>query len=194
MLESPSHSDDDDLLRLVCTGKEAAFLEFYDRYQSRVYRFALQMSGKPEFAEEVTQDVFIAVMKGANYDPARGSVSAFVYGIARNLVLRCLERERPYSTGLDGPGFDHAARLPDPRDLLSELTQRERIENLRKAVLALPAAYREVVVLCDLQEMDYVDAAVVLGCAIGTVRSRLHRARALLMDKMRSRERCAAYE
>jgi RNA polymerase sigma-70 factor (ECF subfamily) len=130
------------------------------------------------------------VMKAARYDSNRGSVLAFIYGIARNLVLRCLERERPYCAGLDDLGSDYS-RQSDQHDLLGELTRKERIENLRKAVLALPSAYREVVVLCDLQELDYAEAAVVLSCAIGTVRSRLHRARALLIEKMRASERCA---
>ena len=67
----------------------------------------------------------------------------------------------------------------------------ERIDSLRRAVLALPPAYREVVVLCDLHELDYAEAATALDCAIGTVRSRLHRARALLTEKMRAEERCA---
>jgi len=66
------------------------------------------------------------------------------------------------------------------------LAQTERLEILRRAVLALPPAYREVVVLCDLDERDYAEAAGILGCAIGTVRSRLHRARALLAEKMRA--------
>lgn len=191
MLESPSHSDDADLLRLLSAGNEAAFLEFYQRYQSVVYRFALQMSGKVQIAEEVTQDVFMAVMRAARYDPNRGSVLAFLYGIARNLTLRCLDKEKPYLTSLDGPEGEYRHRIADAGDLDRELSRNERIANLRKAVLALPTAYREVVVLCDLQEMDYADAANVLGCALGTVRSRLHRARALLMEKMRATERCA---
>jgi RNA polymerase sigma-70 factor (ECF subfamily) len=64
------------------------------------------------------------------------------------------------------------------------LTHREGIAALRRAVQALPRRYREVVVLCDLEEVDYADAAVVLSCPIGTVRSRLHRARGLLLDKL----------
>ena len=75
--------------------------------------------------------------------------------------------------------------------MFGDLAQNERLETLRKAVLALPPAYREVVVLCDLHERDYAEAASALGCAIGTVRSRLHRARALLAEKMRASERCA---
>src|SRR6202050_673236 len=100
MLESPSRSDGD-LLRVLSGGDEKAFIEFYRKHQGVVYRFALQMSGKTEIAEEVTQDVFMVVMGSARYDSERGSVAAFLYGIARNIVLRALERERPYITVLD---------------------------------------------------------------------------------------------
>jgi RNA polymerase sigma-70 factor (ECF subfamily) len=191
MLDSPSHSDDD-LLRFTSSGDEKSFLAFYRRHQGPVFRFALHMCGKAEIAEEVTQDVFMVVMSAPRqFDAKRGSVSAYLYGIARNLVLRCLERERPYLTVLDDPDNDYSGRLADEQDIAFELAQTERIESLRKAVLALPPAYREVVVLCDLHEVDYAEAATVLGCAIGTIRSRLHRARALLMEKMRAAERCA---
>jgi RNA polymerase sigma-70 factor (ECF subfamily) len=195
MLESPSRSDGD-LLRLLSGGDEQAFLEFYRKHQGVVYRFALQMSGKTEIAEEVTQDVFVVVMNsGKRYDSERGSVAAFLYGIARNFVLRALERERPYITVLDDPASDYAERLTTEvaaeQDIFGDLARNERLETLRKAVLALPPAYREVVVLCDLHERDYTEAASALGCAIGTVRSRLHRARALLGEKMRASERCA---
>jgi len=190
MLESPSHGDDGDLLRLISAGDETAFLAFYNRYQSSVYRFALQMTGRREIAEEATQDVFLAVMKGARYDPTRGSLLAFLFGISRNLVRRCLEKERPYLTLLDDPESEYAGSMADHHDLVGELTRSERIEMLRKAVLALPEVYREVVVLCDLHELDYAQAAAALECAIGTVRSRLHRGRALLMEKMRATERC----
>ena len=86
------------------------------------------------------------------------------------------------------------ALAADGGDTLAELTRNERIESLRRAVLALPPAYREVVVLCDLHERDYAEAAAALGCAIGTVRSRLHRARALLMEKMRAGERDSVWK
>ncbi len=191
MLESPSHSDDD-LLRLIAKGHEAAFVAFYRQHQSSVYRFALHMSGKTEIAEEVTQEVFLTVMSVAKqYDSKRGSVVSYLYGITRNFVLRCLERERPYIAALDDVENEQAGVVADEHDLLGELARNEQIESLRKAVLALPPAYREVVVLCDLNEMDYAQAAGALGCAIGTIRSRLHRARALLMEKMRAAERCA---
>ncbi len=189
MLESPSHSDGD-LLRLLSGGDEKAFLEFYRRHQGVVYRFALQMSGKTEIAEEVTQEVFMVLMaSGARYDAERGSVAAYLYGIARNIVLRALERERPYMTTLE-----EVESVYVEGDVLGDLARNERVETLRKAVLALPPAYREVVVLCDLHERDYAEAATALGCAIGTVRSRLHRARALLAEKMRAGEREAVWK
>ena len=72
-------------------------------------------------------------------------------------------------------------------DPLDELTRSELIEGVRQAVLALPQHYRETVVLCDLHELSYQETAAVLGCAVGTVRSRLHRARALLVERLRSR-------
>jgi RNA polymerase sigma-70 factor (ECF subfamily) len=191
MLESPSHSDDD-LLRLISKGHEAAFVEFYRKHQGAVYRFALQMSGKTEIAEEVTQDVFMTVMGVAKqYDSERGSAASYLYGITRNFVLRCLERERPYAAALDDAENEHAGAIAGEHDVVNELTRNERIESLRRAVLTLPPAYREVVVLCDLNEMDYAQAAAALGCAIGTIRSRLHRARALLMEKLRAAERCS---
>jgi RNA polymerase sigma-70 factor (ECF subfamily) len=191
MLESPSLSDDD-LLRLISKGHEPAFVEFYRKHQRSVYRFALHMSGKTEVAEEVTQDVFMTVMSVAKqYDSKRGSAVSYLYGIARNFVLRCLERERPYVAALEEIENEQTGALSGDHDILDVLARTERTESLRKAVLALPPAYREVVVLCDLNEMDYAQAAAALGCAIGTIRSRLHRARALLMEKMRAAERCA---
>ena len=182
---------DGDLLRLISQGDEGAFLAFYRRHQGAVYRFALQMSGRVEIAEEVTQDVFMVVMGSARqYDAKRGSVAAYLYGVARNFVLRRLEQERAYVTAVDDPDSEHADLATNDPGPLADLTRNERVESLRKAVLALPPAYREVVVLCDLHEMDYAEAAAALECAIGTIRSRLHRARALLAEKMRAEERC----
>jgi RNA polymerase sigma-70 factor, ECF subfamily len=107
------------------------------------------------------------------------------------VVLHALEREKPYVTALDDPAGDYEERVASAQDIVGDMAQNERLETLRKAVLALPPAYREVVVLCDLHEREYAEAASALGCAIGTVRSRLHRARALLAEKMRAGERCA---
>jgi RNA polymerase sigma-70 factor, ECF subfamily len=185
---------DDDLLRQMLEGDEEAFAALYRRRQGGVYRFALQMTGNTGTAEEVTQEVFMTLIREAKqFDPAKGSLKAFLYGIGRNYALRYLERERPYVSLAEnlGDGFDAAWEPATQGDLLAELTQTEAIERVRQAVLALPPNYREVVVLCDLHEMGYTEAAAVMGCAVGTVRSRLHRARALLLVKLKSAQHAA---
>ena len=91
----PQTTSDDDLLRQMMAGDEGAFTELYRRRQGGVYRFALHMSGSEAIAEDVTQEVFIVLMREAhNYDPKRGSLAAYLYGISRNHVLRRLERDR----------------------------------------------------------------------------------------------------
>jgi len=178
---------DSELLQAMLAGDEAALATLYRRRQGSVYRFALQMSGSTALAEDVTQDVFMALLRsGHSYDSDRGPLSWFLLGMARNVLRQRLGRERFYTSLADDAGKSGGAcELHSMSDPLSELSRNETIEGVRKAVLSLPARYREVVVLCELQELSYAEAAGVLGCAIGTVRSRLHRARSLLIDKLR---------
>jgi len=182
-----SDLNDSELLRSMLAGDEEALALLYRRRQGAVYRFALQMSGSKTVAEDVTQEVFLFLMRdGHVFDPEKGSVSAFLLGVARNYVLRRLRVEQQL-TPL-GDDFDddvpvlHASTELCP---LEDLTRAETIESVRRAVLSLPSKYREVVVLCELQDISYGETAEILGCAIGTVRSRLHRARALLLAKLR---------
>jgi len=184
----PITTSDLDLLRLMTAGDEDAFTMLYRRRQGGVYRFALQMSGSPAIAEDVTQEVFIVLMRNAeHYDPNRGSLAAYLYGIARNYVLRKLEQDRLFVQLADSSeeGTTHPAMIAEG-DPLGDLQRGEMIQSLRDSIMALPAHYREVVVLCELHEMSYIEAASVVGCAVGTVRSRLHRARALLVEKLRA--------
>jgi len=185
-MTTPSPDTDDDLLLRMRHGDQEAFVSLYRRRQGPIYRFAMHMSGSAHTAEDVTQEVFLALIReDCGYDPARGSLSAYLFGIARKLVLRQLEKGRA-DLPLEFPADDSARpSMAAPDNPLVDLTHKETIESLRKAVLALPRRYREVVVLCDLEELDYADAAVTLGCPIGTVRSRLHRARGLLLEKLR---------
>ena len=178
---------DSDLLRLMLSGDENALAHLYRRRQGGVYRFAYQMSGSSSVAEDVTQEVFLFLMRqGQLFDPGRGSLNSFLLGVTRNYVLRKLRGEQ-FVVSLSGDTDEDAwdESLESDSSPLDDLTRGETIELVRKAVLSLPERYREVVVLCELQEMSYGEAAEVLGCAIGTVRSRLHRARALLLNKLR---------
>ena len=172
---------DEVLLRRSVAGDEEAFLGLYRRRHSGIYRFALHMSGSSAVAEEVTQEVFMTVIRdGGRFDESRGTASAFLFGIARKHVLKLLERNRAY-IGLED---DFEETTPAGDDVLAELTRAEAVENVRQAVLDLPAVFREAVVLCDLQEMSYAEAAEALKVPIGTVRSRIARGRALLVQRL----------
>jgi RNA polymerase sigma-70 factor (ECF subfamily) len=167
-----------------CMTDPEEFTSIYRQNSSGIYRFAVHMSGSRTVAEEVTQETFLMLIHNpGSFDPNRGNVTSFLYGIARNLVKRHLERDRRQRY-LDDIEEEFAAPASD---LLGDLTQQENLDSLRDAVASLPPKYREVVVLCDLQELSYEAAAVAIGCAVGTVRSRLHRARALLIGKMQTR-------
>src|SRR4051812_43005424 len=97
MTGQPAEIGDSELLERALGGDEESFTLLYRRRQAGIYRFALQMSGRRTVAEEVTQEVFLAVIRDAGrFDPRRGSALAYLYGIARNQVLRCLERDRPF--------------------------------------------------------------------------------------------------
>jgi RNA polymerase sigma-70 factor (ECF subfamily) len=188
-----SELSDDQLLRRMLAGDEDALAQLYRRRHPAVYRFALQMSGSKSIAEDVTQEVFLFLMRNGHvFDSTRGSVNAFLLGVARNYVLRRLRVDQLLSP-LTDDHEEEGAVLQSGADLcpLDDLTRAETIETVRRAVLSLPPKYREVVVLCELQDFSYVDTAEILGCAIGTVRSRLHRARALLLTKLRPAENVA---
>ena len=174
---------DDSLLAGVSRGDAGALTALFRRRHRDVYGFALHMTGSPEAAEDVTQEVFITVMRDAGrFDPGRATTIAWLCGIARNHVLRRLERERAVVTlDLNESQAEPAGPWADPA---AELFRARDIDAVRRAVATLPVRYREAVALCDLQELSYSDAAAAMGCAVGTVRSRLHRGRALLASKL----------
>jgi RNA polymerase sigma-70 factor, ECF subfamily len=177
---------DDQLLTRIARGDAEAFSLLFRRRQGEVYRFALHMTGRPAVADDVTQDTFLAVLRDAGrYEAGRATVAAWLCGIARHHVLRRFERERSMPTiEMDDELVQGDPVLVADQTILSDLTRAEQVDAVRDAVMRLPVRYREAVVLCDLQELSYVDAAAVLGCALGTVRSRLHRGRALLASKL----------
>lgn len=188
MTAGPDDQDvDDRLMAAVAAGDKQAFTHLFRRRRHDVYRVALLITGDPATAQDIAQEVFLAVIREpARYEPGRSSVSAWLCGIARNHARRRLQQDtRVISLGDEMNDTTLPTLRPDP---VSDLETAQHVQDLRRAIGSLPLRYREVVVLCDLQELSYADAAAALDCAVGTVRSRLHRARALLTSKMR--ERC----
>jgi RNA polymerase sigma-70 factor (ECF subfamily) len=174
-------------LRHAAKGDEEAFALLYRRHQGALYRFALRMTGSTWGAEEIVQDVFMTLIRAPKkYDPERGSVGALLFGIARNRVMKHLER-RPREVPLEEKNEDGTGAgivLQDSFTPAMWVEKRERMHHVRAAVLDLPAEFREAVVMCELEEMSYEEAAQMTGCPIGTIRSRQHRGRALLLAKL----------
>ena len=169
------------LLARARAGDEEAFAELFALHQRPIYRYAVHMCGA-DAADDIVQDTFMALLTHTRtFDDARGSLAAYLFGIARHLILKRLgSRYNATTDDLDTIGT-HAAPDLSALDLLS---RQETVAAVRGAIAELPPAYREAIVLCDLQEMDYQAAAIVLECPLGTVRSRLHRARALLATRL----------
>jgi len=170
-----ARATDRDLMRRFRAGDRDAFTGIYRAHSPAIHRFALHMTGDPDKATEVTQEVFVwLIHHPEGFDPKRGELGAFLTGVARKLVQRHWHREKRWVS------FDEAT----PQSVPSESGKDDNTEQLRSAIAALPERYREVVVLCDLEEKSYEDAASQLECATGTIRSRLHRARSLLARKL----------
>lgn len=175
--------DDQHLLREMRRGNEEAFHCIYQRHQGSLFRFVLHMTGSSATAEEVTQEVFMhLIRKPASYDPDKGPLAAYLFGIARNLGRRAFQITASDVHIDDAEELDVTPAAEE--DLIDRLSNSEALEFLGKAVLGLPELYREVIVLCDLQEMSYADAAGILECSAGTIASRMNRAHNMLRTKL----------
>jgi RNA polymerase sigma-70 factor (ECF subfamily) len=175
-----TESTDAALIQAIGLGCEDAFVELYRRRRDDVYRFGLAMSRSPAFAEDVTQDVFLNVLEHANrFDVRKGSVRAWLFGCARHRIIDRLRRDQRSVDELP-------AEPPVPAEAEWRIAEDQRLALLHRAILALPDEYREALVVCELLELSYAEAAMTLACPIGTVRSRLHRARALLAARLRA--------
>jgi len=172
-----SEMDDAGLLGLARRGDETAFSRLFARHQRQLFRYATYMGGA-DAADDIVQDTFLAVLRQkGRTDTLSGSVIGYLIGIARHLVMK--QRAQIW------PAAEETVDLPsDEPNAFDRLVISESVDHVRAAVQSLPPAYREVVVLCELEDIDYADAAAMMQCPVGTVRSRLHRARALLATKL----------
>ncbi|PYX64065.1 MAG: hypothetical protein DMG74_14515 [Acidobacteria bacterium] len=176
------------LLQLSLAREESAFLLLYGRLKGGIFRYAYYMTCSRTEAEEVTQEVFISLLKeGGSYREELGDVAGFAFGIARNFVRRIERRERAYQPFPDGDALEDLSDslVSQPEALPGRMIRSEVVERVHTAIASLPDHYRQVVVLCDLCEFSYAEAASRLQCAVGTIRSRLNRAHTLLAQKLK---------
>jgi RNA polymerase sigma-70 factor (ECF subfamily) len=169
-------TDDNALVARARTGDRDAFADLYERHQGAIFRFALHMTGATASAEDVVQEAFVAFMHALDSFEGDRSVRAYLYGIARHIAARRLRRERLW-VSLNDEAHEPAS---EPPSFVEDLQRRDDLLHLRQAIFALPRKHREVIVLCDLEQLSYEEAAASIGCAVGTIRSRLHRARTTL--------------
>jgi len=177
---------------------ERAFLDLYDRHRRPVYRFLMHMTGSFAVAEELTQEVFVAILNAMccgtieRFDSEKGTMEGYLLGIARNLARedrrrshRLVSLESVFETPEWNRFLDKFCRENQMQDAETFLAVKSELKVLYSAILDLPHQYRETIVLCSLQEKSYQEAAAILHCSEGTIASRMNRARALLVAKMR---------
>jgi RNA polymerase sigma-70 factor, ECF subfamily len=188
-------AEDAELVARLHRGDAAAARELYQRHGTALLRFGLAMSNCRQTAEDIVHDTFVEILRHpTRFDPSRGSVVGYLFGIARHRMSRIARvTARDVGTPLAAPGeesLDSDAALSDAflastvHDSAEEIDRTRDIERVRAAVFELPRVHREVIALCDLEELSYATVASILGCPIGTVRSRLSRARALLATRL----------
>ena len=174
------------LVERIRDGSPAALEPLYRRHGGGIYRFALLWSGSASVAADVTQEVFMHLLThAADFDASRGRMSAYLCGVARNFVRRQLAM--PAHDPLpetDDDALMRSLRVPEEDEPLPQLLRKTELELLRKAIARLPAPYRDALILVELHGCSYVEAASICGCEIGTIRSRLSRARNFLADKL----------
>lgn len=182
-----SDPTDSELVARMASGDREAFTALFRRHQATVYRFSRQMLGSRETAEDVTQDVFMALARNARrFDPSIGSLTTYLYVVTRNLILQWRRRTRAHlEVEIESINENSSAALAVAADPADGLTRGQLSRQLRLAILRLPVHYREAIVLCELNGLSYEEAAGVAGCPVGTIRSRLSRERQMLIERCR---------
>jgi RNA polymerase sigma-70 factor (ECF subfamily) len=172
--------DDNHLLRLIRQGDATAFQALYRRHRSGLYSFALLHCGSPHVAADVVQDVFMGLLNDHyDFDPLRGMLASYLYGVTRRMVHGHVRQNARWIQP-DGAGNDletvtaeHEADAP-----LTRLLDLEATERLHRALSGLAPHYRDVLILYEFNELSYQQIAEICQLDLGTVRSRLSRARA----------------
>lgn len=184
-------NDEDRRLIADCLGgRRDAFGELVSRYQARLYNAALRLVNSPEDAADVVQDAFLSAYQALHSFKGDAEFFTWLYRIAFNTAISLKRKKRP-SVSLDSHTRETGLDPDDPSDYVKPSAAIERTEDERQlhdAIARLSAEHRDVLVLKDLEGMKYEEIAEVLGVPIGTIRSRLHRARLELRDLLTSPE------
>jgi len=181
-------ADDSECMARLAAGDVNALRELYQRHGHALLRFSSAMCRSRQAAEDMVHDTFVALLREpVRFDPAQGNVFGYLCGVLRHRVSRHFRRERRW-VALDTENDNSTALASDAHSAADEIARSEVTAAFRRAMLDLPLQHREVIALCDLEELPYVTVAGILNCPVGTVRSRLHRARALLTIRLASLE------
>lgn len=180
---------DEALLARIRAGDAVALATVYRRHGAAVHRFACLHAPSREAAADATQETFLwlATQGAAGFDATRSSLAAFLCGVARNHALRIRAAAARFDELPDDSAATGAAQDTDVdavSDALAHLLARERSEALLAALATLAAEHREVVALIEFEEFSYADAAAIIGCPVGTVRSRLNRGKEALRQRI----------
>lgn len=179
-------NDDSELICRLRSHDSAAFIDLYDRFNRRVFRFLLHMTGSLHESEELLQSVFASVWEGLSggmferFDANRGTLEGYLLGIARNAARKLIAR-RARITSFDEFDSSHgASEVPAAESGFAAIERESETRRMRQAIGHLPVEFREAIVLCCLQGLSYEHAAKVMNCSVGTVGSRVNRGKALL--------------
>lgn len=182
---------DTELLRQMRQGDKHAFTALYRRHHAVLYRYAMLRCGSPGIAADVVQDVFLGLLtEQFKYDALKGQLSYFLFGVARNLAMKhdsILQKTTSTNSLLDdedeGEVFDTVCDDAAP---LERLLHKQMAEDLRQGIACLAPHYRDVLILYEMHEMSYLEIADICQINVGTVRSRLSRARQGLAERLSS--------
>jgi RNA polymerase sigma-70 factor (ECF subfamily) len=181
------HGDDSEYMARLAAGDASALRPLYERHGRALLRFSAAMCRSLQVAEDLVHDTFLALLREPfAFDPSLGTVYGYLCGVLRHRVSRHYRQEKRWvALDVEDESAEPPAPSPGPAD---EIARSEVTAAFRRAMLELPLQHREIIALCDLEELPYATVATILDVPVGTVRSRLHRARALLTIRLVSME------
>ena len=156
------------------------FEEYLRLYKDDVYRVALYFTKNKDDAEDLTQDAFIRAYTFFNRFRHDTNFKAWILKIMRNLYITQVKKKRFTVEHQD----EHMVMPHSNNNTEKQLLDSLRVMDVKKAIDLLPAEFKEIIILCELEGYSYEEIAKIIGIPVGTVRSRLHRARLLLRERL----------